>query len=408
MDEQSVLAVVRRGTGLLLVRPASGDGPVDDRWFAPTAAIGADRSTVDVATDLVDRFVHTGPSTPIRTGGEIPLDRDEGRRSYQIVLLEVDDDATARPLDDWEATWALPTDVDALEVEPGVWRAYEAVAPSVRSIAADTAHGSTYLSVRALEVLRDRAHVVATEGGERAELVELARELRAVRPEMLGLKVHIGAALDEGTDPATVEARAASQATAAWSAVDRAARTAGDYLGMCGTVVTFSRSDTVDRTLERVVPDRLVTTVAEPGREGVTVAERWANRADVTLGPDAAIGHLLADGVDAVIVGADGIDANGTVTNKVGTSTTAAAAAAHDVPVVVVADTAKVAPSTGIRERAPAKTVYDGDAPLTVRSDRFDRTPATLIDAYCTEEGLLGLDRIAELAREHDRLLESI
>ena len=120
-----------------------------------------------------------------------------------------------------------------------------------------------------------------------------------------------------------------------------------------------------------------------------------------TLLPDAAAGYLLARGeVDAILVGADRIAANGDTANKVGTYPLAVLAARHGVPFFVCAPLSSVDLGTpdgaGIPiEERPADEVLlvrgqriapDGTA---VRNPAFDVTPAELITAIVTEEGLL-------------------
>jgi methylthioribose-1-phosphate isomerase len=106
---------------------------------------------------------------------------------------------------------------------------------------------------------------------------------------------------------------------------------------------------------------------------------------------DGATGSLMARGlVDVVLVGADRIAANGDTANKIGTYALAVLARHHEVPFVVVA------PTSTIDERASS-----GDAiPIEERSaaevsprfpalnPAFDITPAELIDATVTEEGV--------------------
>jgi len=89
-------------------------------------------------------------------------------------------------------------------------------------------------------------------------------------------------------------------------------------------------------------------------------------------------------------VGADRIAANGDVANKVGTYGLALAADRQDVPLVVVAPTSTLDPSTPtgadmpIEERDPAEV----SARYPSRNPAFDVTPASLIAAIVTEEGI--------------------
>jgi methylthioribose-1-phosphate isomerase len=106
---------------------------------------------------------------------------------------------------------------------------------------------------------------------------------------------------------------------------------------------------------------------------------------------DAAAGSLIARGeVDAILTGADRIAANGDAANKVGTYPLAVLAARHGVPFYVVAPSSTVDLSTAsgadipIEERDPAEVTTRFPA----RNPAFDVTPAELIAAIVTEEGV--------------------
>lgn len=121
----------------------------------------------------------------------------------------------------------------------------------------------------------------------------------------------------------------------------------------------------------------------------------------VTLLADAAAPWLLAGGeVNAVVVGADRIAANGDVANKVGTYGLAVAAARHRVPLIVAAPLSTVDPGvrTGgsicIEERSPDEVtsvqgVRLAPAGVEAWNPAFDVTPAELVAALVTEVGVL-------------------
>ncbi|MHC4971754.1 MAG: S-methyl-5-thioribose-1-phosphate isomerase [Planctomycetota bacterium] len=122
---------------------------------------------------------------------------------------------------------------------------------------------------------------------------------------------------------------------------------------------------------------------------------------DVTLVADVVAGSLLRSGrIDAVIVGADRIAANGDVANKIGTYPLAVVAGAHGVPFYVAAprSTFDFACPDGdripIEERAAAE-VTEGfgisTAPkgVSVYSPAFDVTPADLVTALITDAGVI-------------------
>ncbi len=120
-----------------------------------------------------------------------------------------------------------------------------------------------------------------------------------------------------------------------------------------------------------------------------------------TIIPDGAAGSLLASGViDAILVGADRVAANGDTANKVGTYPLAALAARHRVPFYVCAPVSSVDLETPdgaaipIEER-PAEELLEfrgvrvAPPGATAWNPAFDVTPADLISAIVTEEGAL-------------------
>ena len=120
-----------------------------------------------------------------------------------------------------------------------------------------------------------------------------------------------------------------------------------------------------------------------------------------TLLADAAAGWLLASGdVDAVVVGADRIAANGDTANKVGTYPVAVLAARHGVPFYVVAPTATLDGETAdgggitVEMRSAAEVTSFGGrrvapAGASAINPSFDVTPAELVSALVTEAGVL-------------------
>lgn len=121
---------------------------------------------------------------------------------------------------------------------------------------------------------------------------------------------------------------------------------------------------------------------------------------DVTLIAEGMAGALMRTGrVDAVIVGADRIAANGDTANKIGTYALAVLAAAHGVPFYVAApwttfDTA-LADGAGIpieeRSEEEMRVLFHGQrVPDSVRvwNPAFDVTPARYIAAIVTERGV--------------------
>ena len=143
----------------------------------------------------------------------------------------------------------------------------------------------------------------------------------------------------------------------------------------------------------------------------LTAWELMADRIPVTLVTDGMVGSLLAGGdMDAVIVGADRIAANGDSANKIGTYQAAVLAKEHGVPFLVAAPFSSVDLETPtgaeipIEERQPEEIVEIAGrriAPegVPVWNPAFDVTPARYITAIVTERGIAHPPFAASLAR---------
>ena len=144
----------------------------------------------------------------------------------------------------------------------------------------------------------------------------------------------------------------------------------------------------------------------------LTAWELQQSGIDVTVQCDVAAGFLMQQGkVDAVIVGADRITANGDVANKIGTYSLAVLAKHHNIPFYVVApvSTFDFSLSRGtdipIEQRKPEEvtcgmgkqTAPDG---IHVYNPAFDVTPNELVTAIVTEKGVIGPPYHLEIERK--------
>ncbi|WP_461026799.1 S-methyl-5-thioribose-1-phosphate isomerase [Streptomyces sparsus] len=149
---------------------------------------------------------------------------------------------------------------------------------------------------------------------------------------------------------------------------------------------------------------RLWVDETRPLLQGARLTAYEAARAGMayTLLTDSAAGSLFAAGeVDAVLIGADRITADGSVANKVGSYPLAVLARYHHVPFIVVAPrtTVDLATEEGsaieveqrsgheVTEVAPGMSV----APLGAQAynPAFDVTPPELVTALVTEAGVV-------------------
>ncbi|WP_420445758.1 S-methyl-5-thioribose-1-phosphate isomerase [Candidatus Poriferisodalis sp.] len=150
-------------------------------------------------------------------------------------------------------------------------------------------------------------------------------------------------------------------------------------------------------------PVRVLASETRPLLQGarLTAWELADASIDVSVVADSAMASLIAAGeVDAVIVGADRIAANGDTANKVGTFAHALAAADAGIGFYVAAPTTTIDPSVPsgtcivIEQRNPDEVHSAGGRRLTPAgagavNPAFDVTPARLITAIITDAGVL-------------------
>jgi methylthioribose-1-phosphate isomerase len=169
--------------------------------------------------------------------------------------------------------------------------------------------------------------------------------------------------------------------------------TGGDY----GTALGVIRGAIAQGKKIAVIADE-----TRPYLQGarLTAWELMEDNIPVTLITDNMAGHLMKKGeVDAVVVGADRIAANGDAANKIGTYMVAVLAKAHDIPFYVAAplSTIDLKTLTGegipIEERDEKEVTHVREQRLApegvkVSNPAFDVTPNDLIAAIITDKGV--------------------
>jgi methylthioribose-1-phosphate isomerase len=146
----------------------------------------------------------------------------------------------------------------------------------------------------------------------------------------------------------------------------------------------------------------------------LTVWELQQENIPVTLITDNMAGHMMQQGaVDAVIVGADRVAANGDFANKIGTYMVAVLAQRHGIPFYVAAPLSTIdrqlasGQEIPIEERAAAEVrgyaeLRWAPADVAVRNPAFDVTPAELVTALITEKGVVRSPSAAGIAALFD------
>jgi len=150
----------------------------------------------------------------------------------------------------------------------------------------------------------------------------------------------------------------------------------------------------------------------------LTAWELWKDNIDVRVISDNMSGAFMRQGlIDAVIVGADRIAANGDVANKIGTYTVAVLARQHDIPFYVAAplSTLDLSIPDGshipIEQRTPTEVTHIGNIRIvpegvSVFNPAFDVTPNEFVTAIVTEVGVARApytESLGKLARSGEK-----
>lgn len=154
----------------------------------------------------------------------------------------------------------------------------------------------------------------------------------------------------------------------------------------------------------------VLATETRPRFQGRITASLLAKKGlEVSLMPDSAA-RAYMKGVDAVLVGADAIAANGAVINKIGTSQIALAAHERRARFYVATETYKLSPSTmtgelvEIEHRSPYEIVprawLQANPKVRVMNPAFDVTPPEYVDLIITERGVFPPQGVILLMKE--------
>jgi methylthioribose-1-phosphate isomerase len=155
----------------------------------------------------------------------------------------------------------------------------------------------------------------------------------------------------------------------------------------------------------------------------LTAWELMKDSIPTTVLCDNMAAHLMSKGrIQAVIVGADRIAANGDTANKIGTYGVSILAKEHGIPFYVAApfNTIDLATATGdgipIEQRNPREVTHSNGKQMTpdgvgIENPAFDVTPAKYITAIITERGVLRApfsESIRAMAVDSDRTLAAV
>lgn len=271
---------------------------------------------------------------------------------------------------------------------------------AVKRIREDREHGARQLALEALRALAEVA-----QGADSGELRDCARALVLARPMMAVIENAMALAWERCQATGDPVKGAAEAIERLETAPDGMAASARGVIPR-DTLITLTYSSAVIEVLNRLRPRRVIVSESRPLYEGQRTARALAGQGiSLTLITEAQMALFVRE-AEAVVVGADSVQADGSLVNKVGTHLLALAARAEKVPLYVLAETLKVA--------APSQpqrfTVEEGKRHevtrmrwLEVRNVYFEVTPARLVTAYVTEEGVRKPSEMRRYASEAER-----
>ncbi|MBD0338125.1 MAG: hypothetical protein ICV67_02425 [Thermoleophilia bacterium] len=280
------------------------------------------------------------------------------------------------------------------------------LAETVEELRRDRTHGGSWLARRAVEALLG----VLDEPVDSAEellgrLLEAGRELASARPAQGAVASAVGRLVASGhaashLPAAELRRLLAEEASALIAGRDRAAASIAVHVAprlRDATLLTHSFSATVREAVLHGSPARVLCTVSAPFEEGRRLADELrAEGVEAELVEDGRVSEAL-ETASLVLVGADTVYEDGSVTNKTGTRPLADGAQVAGVPLLVACELLKLAPG-------PPPEVEQ-------EPDLRDLTPPSLVDEIVTEEGpcvpgdVLALIDRTPFLREGRRLL---
>ena len=299
---------------------------------------------------------------------------------------------------------------------------HPAVRETARRIAAMETRGAATIADAAAAALGAQAEDSDAESPAalRSELRAAARTLHDTRPTAVSLPNALRYVLadldgdDVETLRRTVTRRVERFRADLEDARDRLGRIGAGRLRDGDVVMTHCHSTDamacVEAAVEAGTDLEAVVKETRPRNQGHVTARRLRELGvPVTLVVDSAA-HRFMDEVDHLLVGADSIAADGSVVNRIGTAGLAVSARDRGVPVVVAAQSVKLAPRTltgevvEIERRDAAEVIEPaareelGD--IEVANPAFDVTPPRHVDAIVTERGQFPPESVVVLMRE--------
>ena len=273
----------------------------------------------------------------------------------------------------------------------------------IQGIKEDNIHGADWLSNAAIGVLMTAGLRESADDVDvlHERLWDIGIRLAATRPSMAPLANKIGylfSELDKVSSLKEYRVKVSTIGTTIINGSKTNKQKIAEHLkavsGDADSVFTYSYSGTVADVIRLVGYDYVVVTESRPMMEGKQLAKELGSEGfKVVLMVDGAAG-MYVSAADICLIGADSVQYNGSVINKVGSKLLAYSARDQGVPYYVICDTSKfnVLNYLGQSIELEAKTPDEVSEPLNnvdIKNPYFEVIPPELITGVVTEMGLM-------------------
>ena len=273
----------------------------------------------------------------------------------------------------------------------------------IQVIEEDNIHGADWLSNAAIGVL------ITASLREEADSVDMLHEklwsigvkLASTRPSMASLANKIGYLFNELDKVSELKAYRSKVSEVGTDIINssrtnkkRIAEHLKSVASEAKSVFTYSYSGTVVDVIRENGYKNIVVTESRPMMEGKLLAQELGEEGyKVLMVVDGAAG-MYVTAADICLIGADSVQYNGSVVNKVGSKLLGYAARDQGIPFYVLCDTSKfnVLNYLGASIQLEAKTPDEVSKPMrnvTIKNPYFEVVPPELITGVITEEGLM-------------------
>jgi translation initiation factor 2B subunit (eIF-2B alpha/beta/delta family) len=273
----------------------------------------------------------------------------------------------------------------------------------IQDIAQDHIHGADWLSNEAVRVLIKASLL---EEADRIDVIheclwDIGVRLANTRPSMASIANKIGYLFNELDKVASLKEYRSKVSevgndiiNSSWKNRKLIAEHLETLAKGAKSIFTYSYSSTVVDVIREIGYTNILVTESRPMFEGRQLAKELGDEGfKVLLVVDGVVGVYI-EAADICLLGADSVQFNGSVINKVGSKLLGYAAKDQGIPLYILCDTNKfnvinyLGDSIKLEEKTPDE-VSEPMKNVTIKNPYFEVVPPKLITGVVTEEGFM-------------------